>query len=98
MNNGLPKTLPGLENNMDFNDQGLPGEEVTLAEILQEEGYHTVHIGKWHMGRTNGMAPNDQGFDESLLMHSGMYLPKIIRMWSMPGSSLIQSTNSFGPG
>lgn len=76
MNNGLPKTLPGLENNMDFNDQGLPGEEVTLAEILQEEGYHTVHIGKWHMGRTNGMAPNDQGFDESLLMHSGMYLPE----------------------
>ena len=76
MNNGLPRTLPGLENNMDFNDQGLPGEEVTLAEILQEEGYHTVHIGKWHMGRTNGMAPNDQGFDESLLMHSGMYLPE----------------------
>ena len=76
MNNGLPKTLPGLENNMDFNDQGLPGEEVTLAEILQDEGYHTVHIGKWHMGRTNGMAPNDQGFDESLLMHSGMYLPE----------------------
>ena len=28
------------------------------------------------MGRTNGMAPNDQGFDESLLMHSGMYLPE----------------------
>lgn len=59
-----------------YEDQGLPSEEVTIAEVLQKAGYHTVHIGKWHLGRTNGSAPNDQGFDESLLMDSGLYLPE----------------------
>jgi len=55
---------------------GVPAEEVTLAETLAKAGYHNVHIGKWHLGRANGMAPEDQGFDESLLMHSGLYLPE----------------------
>jgi len=58
-----------------FEEMGVPASEVTLAETLREAGYHTVHIGKWHLGRSNGMAPHDQGFDESLLMASGLYLP-----------------------
>ena len=56
--------------------QGLPAGEVTLAEALKSRGYHTAHIGKWHLGRTHGMAAHEQGFDESLLMASGMYLPE----------------------
>lgn len=55
---------------------GLPSSEVTIAETLKERGYHTVHIGKWHLGRAPGSAPNDQGFDESLLMDSGLFLPE----------------------
>jgi arylsulfatase len=42
---------------------GLPGEEVTLAEVLSESGYSTVHIGKWHMGDIKESWPNHQGFD-----------------------------------
>ncbi len=61
---------------MPYEEQGLPSSEVTIAEILQLRGYHTVHIGKWHLGRSPGFAPNDQGFDESLLMDSGLFLPE----------------------
>ena len=42
---------------------GLAGKEVTLAEILSESGYNTVHIGKWHMGDIMESWPNHQGFD-----------------------------------
>ena len=42
---------------------GLAGKEVTLAEVLSEAGYNTVHIGKWHMGDIEEAWPNNQGFD-----------------------------------
>jgi uncharacterized sulfatase len=58
-----------------YEDMGMPASEITIAELLAQQGYHTAHIGKWHLGRTHGMAPEDQGFDESLLMASGLYLP-----------------------
>ena len=40
----------------------LPLEEVTIAELLREQGYRTACIGKWHLGAT-GFLPSDQGFD-----------------------------------
>jgi len=55
---------------------GMPSSEITIAELLKGQGYHTAHIGKWHLGRAEGMTPETQGFDESLLMDIGLYLPK----------------------
>ena len=60
----------------DFNDLGMPPSEVTVAELLKARGYHTLHIGKWHLGSTPEMRPNNQGFDETLFMESGLYLPE----------------------
>ncbi|NWI57596.1 ARSG Arylsulfatase, partial [Calyptomena viridis] len=42
---------------------GLPLNETTLAEVLQEAGYSTGAIGKWHLGHHGGHHPNFRGFD-----------------------------------
>ncbi len=75
--------LPGFvwneelsESGLEYADMGLPPEEVTIAEVLSQRGYHTAHIGKWHLGRTEKFRAVSQGFDESLLMASSLYLPK----------------------
>ncbi len=59
-----------------FQDQGLPPEEVTVAEVLKARGYHTVHIGKWHLGNAPRFLPHAQGFDESLNMDGMLHLPE----------------------
>ena len=43
---------------------GLVQWEVTMAEMLSDAGYATGMYGKWHLGRTEGRFPTDQGFDE----------------------------------
>jgi len=48
---------------VDISGFGMAGKEVTLAEMLSEAGYNTVHIGKWHMGDIREAWPNFQGFD-----------------------------------
>ncbi len=56
----------------------VPASEVTIAEVLKARGYHTLHLGKWHLGGAAGSRPEDQGFDESLGFIAGgaMYLPE----------------------
>jgi len=43
--------------------EALAASEVTVAEVLSEAGYNTVHIGKWHMGDIAEGYPHNQGFD-----------------------------------
>lgn len=56
----------------------MPSSEITIAEVLKTRGYHTVHLGKWHLGGKAGSRPEQQGFDESLGFISGasMFLPE----------------------
>ena len=42
---------------------GLPGEEITFAEVAKDKGYATAVFGKWHLGSTFDCQPNAQGFD-----------------------------------
>ena len=51
------------ETTVDIDGSGLAGKEVTLAEILSDSGYNTIHIGKWHLGDIMESWPNHQGFD-----------------------------------
>jgi arylsulfatase A-like enzyme len=43
--------------------QGLPLEEITIAEALKPKGYATAIIGKWHLGQQPQFLPTHQGFD-----------------------------------
>ncbi|MET3665995.1 sulfatase-like hydrolase/transferase [Caulobacter sp. 1776] len=63
------KNAPG-----DDNTEAVPSTEITIAEALKTRGYHTVHLGKWHLGGVKGSRPEDQGFDESLGFMAGASL------------------------
>jgi arylsulfatase A-like enzyme len=60
-----------------YEDQGLPTSEISLARLLKGGGYHTVHLGKWHLGENARFSPQAHGFDESLGFMAGasMFLP-----------------------
>jgi arylsulfatase A-like enzyme len=45
------------------NRNGLPMENVTIADALKEAGYRTGHFGKWHLAGKDGAKPSEQGFD-----------------------------------
>ena len=43
---------------------GISSNEILLGEVLQEEGYKTKLVGKWHLGHQRHFFPNQHGFDE----------------------------------
>jgi len=43
--------------------EGLPPDEITIAELLKTRGYDTGMIGKWHLGDLPQFLPMAQGFD-----------------------------------
>lgn len=44
--------------------------EVTIADILKENGYRTGMFGKWHLGDNYPYRPQDRGFEETVI-HGG---------------------------
>ena len=65
---GVSSVTQGFEN--------MKTDEVTIAEVLKENGYVTGCFGKWHNGRYYPQHPNRQGFDEYVgfpVGHLGYY-------------------------
>ncbi len=58
-------------------DIGLSDNVRTMADVLNKNGYHTVAIGKWHLGSTVSDHPNNRGFDDfyGFLGGSRSYFP-----------------------
>ncbi|MEX0819717.1 MAG: sulfatase-like hydrolase/transferase, partial [Pirellulaceae bacterium] len=46
------------------NATGLDPSEITIAELLKEQGYTTGIIGKWHLGDQPEFLPTRHGFDD----------------------------------
>jgi arylsulfatase A len=42
---------------------GLSSHEHTIAELLKQQGYATIAIGKWHVGDATEFLPTHHGFD-----------------------------------
>ncbi|QDT62579.1 Arylsulfatase [Stieleria bergensis] len=45
------------------NNHGLNPSEITLPELLKNQGYATAIIGKWHLGNEEMFQPLNHGFD-----------------------------------
>ncbi len=43
---------------------GVPVEETYFSRVLQDSGYFTGAVGKWHLGEARQYHPNSRGFDE----------------------------------
>ena len=79
---GTDNHLAGLGNMGELltpNQVGQPGYEghlnnnvVSLAEVLNDAGYHTYMAGKWHLGHDLDNIPGARGFEKSLsLLYGG---------------------------
>ncbi|MGZ4962969.1 MAG: sulfatase-like hydrolase/transferase [Limisphaerales bacterium] len=54
----------GHEFNPSGSGQGLPTNQITIADRLKKVGYHTGLVGKWHQGSEPKFHPQQRGFDE----------------------------------
>ncbi len=60
-----PHTLGGQFNIPYFNHHlGISVNETFFSEVLQDAGYFTGILGKWHLGEGEPFLPNQRGFDE----------------------------------
>ncbi len=55
---------------------GLPPDAVTWPKVLQQHGYRTALIGKWHLGEQPQFHPTRLGFDAFMGAPAGSFKPK----------------------
>lgn len=57
-----------------YQTMAVPTREITIAQLLKGRDYHTVFLGKWHLGETATTRPESRGFDEALGFLAGASL------------------------
>jgi arylsulfatase len=94
---GTDNHVAGLGNMGELNapnQMGQPGYEgvlntrvASVAELMQENGYHTYMAGKWHLGLAPDEIPHARGFerDFSLLVGGGSHFNDAWNLeWQLP--------------
>jgi arylsulfatase A-like enzyme len=62
---GAPYNLPNSGHGIEqYNQRGVDVSETLISKVLQQAGYFTGAIGKWHMGIQQQFHPNSRGFDQ----------------------------------
>lgn len=64
----------------------LPHREISIARLLQDRGYRTFHIGKWHLGDADH-SPETHGFELNI---GGTH-------WGAPSTYFHPFSGPFGP-
>ncbi len=78
---------------------GLPVTETTLANRLKSAGYATGIVGKWHLGSSDNMHPQQRGFDKFFGFLGGAHSyfdGKGILRGSEPADEQSYLTDAFG--
>ncbi|MDO6737630.1 sulfatase [Wenyingzhuangia sp. 2_MG-2023] len=80
MRNGFPVAQHLGEKHKNY---GLHQDEITIADILLEQKYATMAIGKWHLGFEKGMQPVDHGFQDFYGLQSNWHDgdPKLMQLY-----------------
>lgn len=60
---GAPFNLPDHSKGL-YRDQGISTDETLISTVLQNAGYRTGVMGKWHLGQQPEFHPNRRGFDD----------------------------------
>jgi len=96
---GRYQTRFGHEFNSGGAGGGLPVTETTLADRLKAAGYATGIVGKWHLGSSPAMHPQQRGFDEFFGFlggaHSYFEAGGILR-GTTPVNEMDYTTDAFG--
>ena len=64
----LPETLPPEQAAVENYQGVLSDNVVTVASVLNAEGYHTYMAGKWHLGKETEKLPYNRGFERTIAM------------------------------
>ena len=70
---------------------GIDADEVTIAEVLSNEGYATGFFGKWHLGDTEPSYAHNQGYDEAFFTPYN----QVPSMWIKEAESMNVITGMF---
>ena len=73
MRNGFPVAQGQIEKHKNY---GLRTDEITVADLLLEQDYATMAIGKWHLGFNEGSQPLDHGFQQFYGLQSNWHNSK----------------------